>query len=160
MLSRLEENIFDDLVQDHHELWEWYAFFRSAYPELDEEQIIKEGNNLLDIWINKNWLYTLASNNGEYTLSKDHFWAEVNRLGSSIVDPNKSHIILEITPQALKDFGKAPSFEQGTRYTNPNAIGEIVRVQSGFSDASDPIKRGAYSKISKGGKITYVPLKE
>jgi len=47
---------------------------------------------------------------------------------------------------------------EGKRYTNPSVLGEIVRTQSGFSTASDSVRKGPYTKMSKGGEITYTPL--
>ncbi|MNJ71990.1 hypothetical protein D3C77_685950 [compost metagenome] len=75
-----------------------------------------------------------------------------------VADPKKGTILLSLAEQAFEDIEWLPSSPDGMRYTNPNTPGELVRTQSGFSTAYDPLKKGPYAKISKGKNITYTPL--
>lgn len=157
-LSQIEENIFDDLVQDSHELWEWYAFFRYSYPNQPENEIIKRGRELLAEWVKRGWLEAFQSRDYKLNMPDKELLDVVDKLGTQATDPIHGVILIDLTPQALKDIGAAPSFQEGKCYRNPNAVGEIVRVQSGFPTAHDPVRRGPYAKTSKDGKITYTPL--
>ncbi|MEZ0260452.1 MAG: hypothetical protein ACAH80_05545 [Alphaproteobacteria bacterium] len=157
-LSPVEENIFDDLVQDAHELWEWYSFFRYTYPDLSEDEIISAGHDLLSKWIEREWLDALKSREDERIVEGKELLSLIDKLGSQAADPKKGVILLYLTAQALSDIGNAPSMEVGKHYTNPKNPGESVRTQSGFATANNPLRRGPYAKWSKDGHITYEPL--
>src|SRR5260370_24836532 len=157
-LSPVEENIFDDLVQDSHELWEWYAFFRYSHPNLSEDEIISRGRDLLADWVGRGWVEALKARDDKNCVSGKELLSVVDNLGSGAADQKKGIILLDLTQRALKDIGNAPSMQEGRRYKNPDALGELVRTQSGFPTANDPIRRGPYAKISKDGKISYTPL--
>lgn len=157
-LSLIEENIFDDLVQDGHELWEWYCFFRYTYPDLTEPKVIIAGRDLLSEWVERECLDVVQFREDESSISGNKLLSLVDELGSQAVDPNKGRILLYLSPIALSDIGNAPSMEVGMLYTNPRDLGENVRTQSGFSTANDPLRRGPYAKWSKGGNIGYEPL--
>lgn len=157
-LSPVEKNIFDDLLQDTHELWEWYAFIRYSHSDVSEDEVIRLGNDLLATWVNRGWLDASKSRTDRGHLSGDELLSIVEKLGPQATDPRMGVILLDLTPSALKATALAPSMQQGKRYTNPDALGEVVRTQSGFPTANDPVRRGPYAKISKGGKVTYTPL--
>jgi len=65
----------------------------------------------------------------------------------------------------MKDKGwtSSPTREgdgTGTRYANPDKLGEQVRVMPGKSTDRDPVKRGPYGRISKNGDVSQpIPLK-
>jgi hypothetical protein len=157
-LSKIENDIFDDLVQDSHELWEWYAFVGYNHPELSEEDVIGRGRALLVSWVEREWLEAFKSRANKDTVSGGELLSAVDKLGSHAASPQKENIVLHLTPRALRDIGRSPKFHEGKRYVNPDAFGEIVRTQSGFATASVPVRQGPYAKISKDGKITYTPL--
>ena len=47
----------------------------------------------------------------------------------------------------------------GSRYPNPDKSGEQVRVQPGYPNSDDPLKRGPYARISSKGQISSpIPL--
>ena len=55
-ISKVEEEILSDMQFDTHELWEWYSFIRTFSKPIKEIEVVEIGYNLLEIWINRNWL--------------------------------------------------------------------------------------------------------
>ena len=67
----------------------------------------------------------------------------------------------EEVDKIMKEKGWQPEPSKsggGTRYPSPDKKGEQVRIQPGYPSNPDPMKRGPYAVISKGGDKFRVPL--
>jgi hypothetical protein len=69
------------------------------------------------------------------------------------------------SPKEIEDLipegyspGRATRKGGGTRYEDPKRRGDQIRIMPGEPGASDPLHRGPYVVISKGGKVTRIPL--
>jgi hypothetical protein len=47
---------------------------------------------------------------------------------------------------------------EGMRYINPNRRGESILIENGWPNATTPLHRGPYLKVSRNGKISRIPL--
>ncbi|TVQ84866.1 MAG: hypothetical protein EA357_01905 [Micavibrio sp.] len=102
-LTSHEEDILGDMQFDAYELWEWYVYIRTHYPEMSEAEIISYGRDLLVSWFERGWLIAFKSREDKSVLSVEEFLAKVDELGAKITDPNKALILLDLTKQASKD---------------------------------------------------------
>jgi hypothetical protein len=85
--------------------------------------------------------------------------------GRSIDQPGS---LTGATPEEIESavpagWVKSPTREgegSGTRYHNPERLGEAVRVMPGKATDPNPVKQGPYVRVSKGGKVSDpIPLK-
>jgi hypothetical protein len=107
-LSKVENNILSDFIHDSHELWEWYAFFRSNYPNLSEDKVILQGRDLLAVWIERGWLKAVRSRTDSSSVSGLELISSVDALGPQAADPAKGKIVLDLTERASTDVEWLP----------------------------------------------------
>jgi hypothetical protein len=102
-LSALERDLLGDLAQDSHELWEIYAFVRSSHPNLENDAIVRRGNELIASWVSREWLKAFRSRSSSDVLSGGELLAEIDGLGPQASDPAKGKIVLQLTDRASRD---------------------------------------------------------
>ena len=103
-LSTFEEDVIGDLAQDSHELWELYAFARNHYEKASDEEILKRGNELLSVWVERGWLKAFESRSSLVAIEPKQLLIDVHELGQAAVDPKKGSILLALTDRASSDI--------------------------------------------------------
>jgi hypothetical protein len=52
----LEADLFGDMAEDTHGLWEVFEFVRSHHPEFSDEQMFERGRDYITRWIQSDWI--------------------------------------------------------------------------------------------------------
>jgi hypothetical protein len=101
-LDALESDVFGDLAQDTHGVWEVFEFVRLHYPGLTNEQVFERGYNYISRWLQSDWIRVSKS-----------------LLHPSTVEPSQLlHVLQEHGPAATCCLENAPSIditEEGQR---------------------------------------------
>jgi hypothetical protein len=66
----------------------------------------------------------------------------------------------EVEDAIPDDWVKSPANKGGgTKYSNPGRPDEVIIIEPGWPNATDPTHAGPYVRVSSGGKIKRIPLK-
>ena len=55
-LDACEADLFDDMAEDTHGLWEVFEFVRLHHPDLREQQVFDRGSDYITRWIDAGWI--------------------------------------------------------------------------------------------------------
>ncbi len=107
-LTDLEVDILEEMLHDSYELWEWYVFIRTYYPDMSESEVVEYGYNLFLTWIERDWLVFYCSRADMSLLPNVEFIQIIEELKDDAANPNRANIVFDLSEKAFLDVEWLP----------------------------------------------------